>query len=75
MVKHIYKHILGWPMMFADLKDTDKDYYEYLKHINDMVADLDHLGLAFTFTEDILGVKETVELIPGGNNTIVKEEN
>ena len=27
MVRHMYKHILGWPVMFEDLKLPDEEYY------------------------------------------------
>ena len=75
MVKHLYKHILGWPIMFNDLKDVDEEYYNSLKGLKDMGADVEYVGVDFTVTEETLGVKNTVELIPNGANVDVIEEN
>eukprot|EP00804_Cyclotella_cryptica_P015284 CCRYP_005400-RA/>CCRYP_005400-RA protein AED:0.03 eAED:0.03 QI:272/1/1/1/1/1/3/867/694 len=75
MVKHLYKHILGWPIMFNDLKDVDEAYYNSLKGLKDMGADVQYVGVDFTVVEEVLGVKKTVELIPNGANVNVTEEN
>ncbi len=75
MVKHLYKHILGWPVMFNDLKDVDEEYYNSLKNLQRMGADIECAYIDFTQTEDILGVKKVVELIPDGANVDVTEEN
>ena len=75
MVKHLYKHILGWPIMFNDLKDIDEEYYNSLKWLMDMGADVEHCCIDFTVMEDTLGVKRTVELVPNGANIDVTEEN
>jgi E3 ubiquitin-protein ligase NEDD4 len=77
MVKHLYKHILGWPVMFNDLKDIDEEYYNNLKKLPSMGADVDCLGSNFTQTEDIpaLNMKEEKEMIPNGASIDVTEEN
>ncbi|EJK45378.1 hypothetical protein THAOC_36008 [Thalassiosira oceanica] len=75
MVKHLYKHILGWPVMFSDLKDIDEEYYNSLKGLKDMGADIEYLYADFTTIEETLGVKRTVELVPGGVDIDVTEEN
>mmetsp|Transcript_29043 Transcript_29043/g.43921 ORF Transcript_29043/g.43921 Transcript_29043/m.43921 type:complete len:305 (-) Transcript_29043:67-981(-) len=75
MVKHMYKHILGWPIMFNDLKDIDEEYYNSLKGLKDLGADLEYVGIDFTATEETLGVKQTVELIPNGADVDVTQEN
>jgi len=75
MVKHLYKHILGWPIMFNDLKDIDEEYYNSLKGLMDMGADVEHCCIDFTVTEETLGMKRTVELVPNGANIDVTEEN
>ena len=75
MVKYLYKHILSWPIMFNDLKDLDEEYYNSLKGLKDMGADVEYVGVDFTVTEETLGVKSTVELIPDGANIDVTEEN
>mmetsp|Transcript_23099 Transcript_23099/g.38052 ORF Transcript_23099/g.38052 Transcript_23099/m.38052 type:complete len:875 (-) Transcript_23099:55-2679(-) len=75
MVKHMYKHILGWPIMFNDLKDIDEEYYNSLKGLKDLGADVEYCGIDFTATEETLGVKQTVNLIPNGADIDVTEEN
>ena len=75
MVKYLYKHILSWPIMFSDLKDLDEEYYNSLKGLKDMGADVEYVGVDFTVTEETLGVKSTIELIPDGANVDVTEEN
>jgi len=75
MVKHLYKHILGWPVMFNDLKDVDEEYYNSLKGLKDMGADVEHICIDFTVMEETLGVKQTVELVPGGADIDVVESN
>src|SRR5210317_806585 len=75
MVKHLYKHILGWPIMFNDLKDIDEEYYNSLKGLKDMGADVEYCCIDFTVMEETLGVKQTVELVPDGESIDVTEEN
>eukprot|EP00573_Skeletonema_grethae_P001076 CAMPEP_0201686764 /NCGR_PEP_ID=MMETSP0578-20130828/1088_1 /ASSEMBLY_ACC=CAM_ASM_000663 /TAXON_ID=267565 /ORGANISM="Skeletonema grethea, Strain CCMP 1804" /LENGTH=875 /DNA_ID=CAMNT_0048170859 /DNA_START=38 /DNA_END=2665 /DNA_ORIENTATION=- len=75
MVKHMYKHILGWPIMFNDLKDIDEEYYNSLKGLKDLGADVEYVYMDFTATEETLGVKQTVDLVPGGADIDVTEEN
>jgi E3 ubiquitin-protein ligase NEDD4 len=74
MAKYLYKHILAWPIMFGDLKDLDEDYYNSLKGLRDMGADVEYVGVDFTIVED-LGAKYSVELIFNGANVDVTEEN
>ena len=40
-----------------------------------MGADVEYVRLDFTPTEEMLGMKKVVELIPGGENIYVNEEN
>jgi hypothetical protein len=75
MVKHLYKHILGWPVMFNDLKDIDEEYYNSLKSLQRMGPDIEYAYIDFTQTEETLGVKKVVELIPDGASVDVTEEN
>jgi E3 ubiquitin-protein ligase NEDD4 len=73
--KYLYKHILAWPIMFGDLNDLlDEEYYNSLKGLRDMGADMEYVGVHFTIVED-LGAKYSVELIPDGANVDVTEEN
>ena len=53
LAKHLYKHILGWPIQFKDLESVDGEYYNSLKQMQTMVAsgmDLSDLGVDFTIT-------------------------
>ena len=75
MAKHLYKHILGWPVVFSDLKDLDEEYYNSLKGLKDMGADVEHICIDFTVMDESLGVKQTVELVPGGADIDVVESN
>ena len=74
MARHMYKHILGWPVMFDDLELVDEDYYRHLKTLTEY-DDISMLCLTFTVTEDTLGVKREVELIEGGAEMEVTKEN
>lgn len=75
MVKHLYKHILGWPVMFNDLKDIDEEYYNSLKGLKDMGSDVEYVMADFTVTEETLGIKQVIELVPGGADIDVDQDN
>lgn len=78
MVQHLYKHILGWPVTFADLERVDVEYYNNLKQIVDLAnsgEDLSMLSLDFTTTLEMLGLKEEIELVPGGSKIELTNEN
>ena len=74
MVRHLYKHILGWPITFEDLLIQDEEYYNSLKKFTTM-EDVSVLCLDFTLAEETLGVKRNVELVPGGSQLEVTSEN
>jgi len=74
MVRHMYKHLLGWPITFEDLEAQDEEYYQSLKKFTTM-EDLSMMCLDFTITEETMGVRRDVELIPGGNMKEVTAEN
>jgi len=75
MVKHLYKHILGWPVMLNDLEDLDETFYKSLIEVSDAGANVDYLYLDFTETVELLWEKKTVELIPGGETVDVTGHN
>ncbi|KAL3920333.1 MAG: hypothetical protein SGILL_003315, partial [Bacillariaceae sp.] len=76
MVRHLYKHLLGWPVTFDDLEEQDEEYYDNLKQFTKMDADeLAQLYLDFTVTEDVLGTRKIVELVPGGAEKEVNADN
>mmetsp|Transcript_28732 Transcript_28732/g.58997 ORF Transcript_28732/g.58997 Transcript_28732/m.58997 type:complete len:853 (-) Transcript_28732:12-2570(-) len=74
MVRHMYKHILGWPITFDDLELADEEYYNSLSSLL-KVDDVGAMCLDFTFTEDALGTNKVVELMEGGSNVDVTNEN
>ena len=78
MVQHLYKHLLAWPVTFADLERVDEEYYQNLKQVVDLVKsgeDLSMLCLDFTTTQEVLGKKDEIELIPGGADMEVNNDN
>jgi len=78
MVGYIYKHILGWPVTFGDLAMVDDEYYNNLKQLQTLATsgeDLSMLCLDFTTTQDIMGVKEEIDLIPNGAKIEVDNDN
>lgn len=74
MVRHLYKHLLGWPITFDDLEAQDEEYYTSLKKFTTM-EDLSAMCLDFTVTEETMGVRRDVELVPGGNMKEVTLDN
>jgi len=74
MVRHLYKHILGWPVMFDDLEIPDEAYYNSLKSLLHM-DDVDDMCLDFTFLENALGENRVVELVEGGADKDVTNAN
>lgn len=74
----MYKHILGWPITFRDLEHVDEDYYNNLKQVKQLAEsgeDLSMLCLDFTTTIEVMGVKETVDLIENGADVEVDNDN
>eukprot|EP00804_Cyclotella_cryptica_P004650 CCRYP_019461-RA/>CCRYP_019461-RA protein AED:0.03 eAED:0.03 QI:1846/1/1/1/1/0.8/5/1797/280 len=74
MVRHLYKHILGWPITFEDLELADEEYYNSLKSLL-QVENVEDMCLDFTFTEDAMGMNKVVELKEGGAGINVTNEN
>jgi E3 ubiquitin-protein ligase NEDD4 len=78
MVQHLYKHILGWPVTFADLERVDEGYYNALKHLVDLFKsgeDISMLCLDFTTVQDLFGHREEIELVQGGADMEVTNDN
>jgi len=78
MVKHLYKHILGWPIHFKDLESVDEECYNNLKQLHTNAEsgdDVSMLCLDFTTTTEIMGVKKEVELVQGGKDIEVTNDN
>jgi HECT-domain (ubiquitin-transferase) len=76
LVRSLYKHILGWPITFDDLKAQDEEYYNSLKSLTAMDTDtLESMCLDFTVTEELFGARQIVELVPNGANIEVSKAN
>jgi E3 ubiquitin-protein ligase NEDD4 len=70
--------MLGWPITFRDIEGIDEEYYTNLKQLQQLDSngeDLSMLMLDFTVNQEIMGVKEQVELIENGADTEVTNEN
>jgi hypothetical protein len=77
MVKHLYKHILGWPIQLKDLESIDDQYYKSLKDVETYAAngDVTDLCLDFTTVSEIMGEKRVVELVKNGTQIDVTNDN
>jgi hypothetical protein len=78
MVQYMYKHILGWPIAFKDLVMVDEEFYNnlrQLKQLADNGEDVSMLAIDFTTTEDVMGGKKEFELVPGGADIDVDNDN
>lgn len=70
----ILKHFLGLPVAFSDLEFSDAELHRslcWLKANNGAES----LGLDFTLTQESFGMKEVVELVPGGKDVAVTDDN
>lgn len=77
-VQYIYKHMLGWPVTFKDLKGIDSEYHLHLERLLEMAEageDLSALCITFCVTNDLDGSMREVELIEGGANVLVSSDN
>ena len=74
MVRSLYKHLLGWPITFDDIKSQDEEYYQSLKKLTKM-EDLSVMCLDFTATEESMGARHEIPLVEGGELKEVTNEN
>lgn len=72
--REVYKNILGRPVSLKDMESLDLDYYKSLIWIleNDIT---DIIEETFSLETDDYGEHKVVELIPGGSQIQVTEEN
>merc|ERR1712038_606760 len=76
MVRYIYKHMLGWPITFSDLESVDGEMFSNLKKLEKMEKDqISYMCLDFTVTEERMGEKKVIELIPKGSDQEVNGDN
>jgi len=73
-VRSLYKHLLGWPITFDDIKSQDEEYYQSLKKLTKM-EDISVMCLDFTATEESMGARTEVELVKDGAMKEVTREN
>ena len=66
LVRHMYKHLLGWPITLSDLEFIDSEVYQSLTQVFDSGEDVEYLYLNFTVTEEVMGEKKTIELCKNG---------
>ncbi len=72
-MKALYKIILGLPLTYHDVEDFDNDVYRNLKWC--LENSVEHLSLAFTESQDYFGQNEEVEIMEGGKDIDVTNEN
>ncbi len=72
-VKAFYKMMLGLPLTYHDVEDFDNELYKNLKWC--LENPVECLSLSFTETRDYFGQTIEQEIIPGGKNIDVTEEN
>lgn len=70
----ILKHLLGLPVAFSDLEFADAELHRNLKWLR-ANSGATALGLDFTVTLESFGVKEVAELLPGGKDMVVNDDN
>ena len=71
-----YKHMLGVPLNYEDMEAFDQDYYKNLTYMLEhplAESGLDHL--TFSETSMYFGLETNVELIPGGHDVPVTDDN
>ncbi|GMH72160.1 hypothetical protein TrRE_jg1860, partial [Triparma retinervis] len=78
MIRHLYKHILGWPLMFDDIEMIDTSVHRSLQQVLEYAkggADVEDLCLDFTVTEEMLGESKVIPLVEGGEDMDVTNDN
>jgi len=75
MIRHLYKHLLGWPLMFDDIEMIDDEVHRSIKQMIEYEGDIEDLCLDFTVTEDFMGESKVVDLVEGGEEKDVTNEN
>ena len=74
LVQPLYKHMMAWPISMKDLEQVDDQIYRNLIDLLD-IDDVSVLYLDFSVTEDHLGTTSTVDLIEGGRDINVDNNN
>lgn len=72
-IRPFYKMMLGKKITLFDMESVDNAYYNSLIYVKD--NDPADLELTFSLDDSIFGETQNVELVPGGANVAVTEEN
>jgi len=75
MIRHLYKHLLGWPLMFEDIEMIDNEVYKSLLQMFEYQGDIEDLCLDFTVTEECMGETKVIELIDNGAEVDITNDN
>ena len=71
--KPLYKMMIGEDLQFEDMTDLDLDFYKNLKQC--LEFDVDGLDLYYSATKEFFGKLEEIDLIPGGSEILVTNDN
>jgi E3 ubiquitin-protein ligase NEDD4 len=74
LVANLYKQILAWPVLIADLEALDNDVHQNLMKLLDL-DDVSVCDLDFTVSIEQLGEHKEEELKPNGANITVTNDN
>ncbi|CDW84627.1 ubiquitin hect domain family protein [Stylonychia lemnae] len=72
-VKALYKIMLGLPLNYHDVEDFDNELYKNLSWC--LSNSVENLGFTFTETVEKFGANDEIEIIPGGCNIDVTDNN
>ena len=79
MAQYLYKHILAWPITFADIEQVDEEYFRSLKQVVELGKQGEDLAnilcMSFTTTQEVMDSKEEIELVEGGTDIEVTNDN
>lgn len=76
MVRHMYKHLLGWPVQFDDLALIDEEFHANLKKIWTLSdEEVEYMCLDFSTTEKTFDTVEEFELVENGREIDVTKDN
>lgn len=65
--------LLGKPLSYKDLQDLDVRLFSSIEQV--ITDDVTGWGLSFSVDVDRYGVVESIDLIPGGKNVDVNQDN
>ncbi|KAH9254822.1 hypothetical protein BASA81_007072 [Batrachochytrium salamandrivorans] len=75
LTRILYKHMLAWPIVEADLEFVDDEMFKSVGMMREMEAGIEDLCLDFTTTKAVFGENVVVELCENGASRDVTNEN